>query len=54
MIMKFLKSVSGSSAIEYAIIAGMISIVILVGVTNVGSETNDMWDDVDQEFSDAL
>ena len=54
MLKRFLKAVSGSTAIEYAIIAGMVSIVIIVGVTSVGSETNEMWDEVDNEFSEAL
>lgn len=37
---KFLGDDSGATAIEYAIIAGMLSIVILTAVTSVGTSVN--------------
>lgn len=50
---KFLFGTSGSTAIEYAIVAGMISIAIVVGVTNLGSNTSELYDDVDKKISAA-
>ena len=37
----FLRDESGATAIEYALIASCISIVILVAVTGIGSSVND-------------
>jgi pilus assembly protein Flp/PilA len=38
--MRFANDESGATAIEYAIIAGGLSIVIVVAVTNIGSKLN--------------
>ncbi|MBX9773568.1 MAG: Flp family type IVb pilin [Xanthobacteraceae bacterium] len=38
--MRFLNNEDGATAIEYAIIAGMLSIVIVAAVTGVGSSVN--------------
>ena len=38
--MRFLADDAGATSIEYAIIAGMLSIVILAAVTSVGSALN--------------
>lgn len=38
---KFLRATSGATAIEYALIAGGISIVIILAVGVVGSSLND-------------
>ena len=40
LLQRFLKNRSGATAIEYALIVGLISIVILTGVTALGSKTN--------------
>jgi pilus assembly protein Flp/PilA len=40
MLSRFLKDQSGATAIEYAIIAGGISIVIVVAVQSVGTTLN--------------
>ena len=44
--LRFLKNDSGATAIEYAIIAGSLSIVILAAVTSVGSSVNSMFTSV--------
>ena len=33
----------GATAIEYALIAGLVSIIIVAGVTNVGSQVNTLF-----------
>ncbi|MGI9351188.1 MAG: Flp family type IVb pilin [Rhizobiaceae bacterium] len=53
MFRKFLNSMAGSTAIEYAIIAGLVSIAIVVGVTNVGSSTGDIYENVSEEITTA-
>jgi pilus assembly protein Flp/PilA len=42
---RFLQDDSGATAIEYALIAGGISIVILVAVTSVGKTLNTVYYD---------
>lgn len=37
----------GGTALEYAIIASLISIVIIVGVASIGNETTNMFNAVD-------
>ena len=44
---------AGSTAIEYAIIAGLISIVIVAGVSNVGSSTGDIYENVSEEITSS-
>ncbi len=51
MFSKFYRATNGSSAIEYAIVAGLVSIAIVVGVTNLGTQTGQMYEDVDQQVS---
>lgn len=40
----FLKEKDGASAIEYAIIAGLIAVVIIAGATILGGEISDIFD----------
>ncbi|GHB18806.1 components of type IV pilus, pilin subunit [Pseudovibrio japonicus] len=40
MFAKFLKDESGATAIEYGLIAGLISVVIIGGVTTAGEEVS--------------
>lgn len=47
---RFLKSDSGATAIEYAIIAGMISVVIVTAVTSVGTTVNGLFTKVGDGF----
>jgi pilus assembly protein Flp/PilA len=42
----FLKDESGATAIEYALIAGGISVAIVATVTTLGSNVNVMWSSV--------
>ena len=53
MIRKFLRGQKGAVAIEYAIVGGMISIAIIVGVTNLGENTEELYEDVDTTISQA-
>ncbi|HXS07182.1 MAG TPA: Flp family type IVb pilin [Rhizomicrobium sp.] len=39
----FLRNESGATAIEYALIAGLISIVIITSITSVGSSVNGLF-----------
>jgi pilus assembly protein Flp/PilA len=47
----FLKDESGATAIEYALIAGGISIVILVAVQGIGSKLQTMFTSVSNAFN---
>jgi pilus assembly protein Flp/PilA len=40
LIRKFLRDESGATAIEYVLIGGLVSIVIIGGVTAVGTKLN--------------
>ena len=40
MILAFLKAESGATSIEYAMIAGFISIAIVAGATAIGTKLN--------------
>jgi pilus assembly protein Flp/PilA len=40
----FLRDESGATAIEYALIAGFLSIVILGGVTGVGAKVSERYE----------
>ena len=44
--LRFLKNDSGATAIEYAIIAGTLSIVIVAAVTSIGTSVNSMFTSV--------
>ena len=44
--LRFLKNDSGTTAIEYAIIAGTLSIAIVAAVSSVGSSVNTMFTSV--------
>lgn len=47
---KFLKDNSGATAIEYALIAGFISISIIAAATAIGVEVQTAFKDVDDGF----
>ena len=42
----FLRNESGATAIEYGLIAGLISVVIIVAVTAVGSQLTGTFSDI--------
>ena len=44
--LRFLRNDSGTTAIEYAIIAGTLSIAIVIAVTSVGTSVNTMFTSV--------
>lgn len=46
----FLRDESGATAIEYALIAGAISIVIVVAVTGIGTSLNNRFTEVGSAF----
>ena len=37
---RFLKDASGATAIEYGLIAAMVAVVIIAGVTSIGTSVN--------------
>jgi pilus assembly protein Flp/PilA len=43
LFVRFVKDESGVTAIEYGLIAGLISVVILVAVTAIGSSLNNLF-----------
>lgn len=43
----------GTSAIEYAFIAALIAVVIIVAVTEIGQTVSGTFGDVDQAFKEA-
>ena len=45
-IMEFLKDEEGVTAIEYGLIAALIAVAIIVGVTAVGNSVNDTFTEV--------
>lgn len=46
MFARFLKDESGATAIEYGLIAALIAVAIIGGVTALGNETNNTFNDV--------
>jgi pilus assembly protein Flp/PilA len=45
-ISRFLKDCSGATAIEYGLIAGLISVVIITAVTTVGTNLSSKFNDI--------
>lgn len=50
-IVRFLKDKSGATAIEYGLIAALIAVAIISGVTALGSNTQDTFDNVATEIA---
>ena len=46
MLLRFLKNENGVTAIEYGLIAALISVAIIGGATAVGTDVNDTMTDV--------
>jgi pilus assembly protein Flp/PilA len=40
---RFAKDESGATAIEYGLIAGLVSVVIIAAVTTAGTQLNNVW-----------
>ncbi|KAA5802453.1 Flp family type IVb pilin [Alkalicaulis satelles] len=45
---------SGATAIEYGLIAGLIAVAIIVGVSALGTGNDGMWTHIEAEVSAAL
>jgi pilus assembly protein Flp/PilA len=50
---RFIRDARGATAIEYALIAGMLSVAAVVGITNVGTTTGGNFDRVAAAFAPA-
>ncbi|WP_233862506.1 Flp family type IVb pilin [Paraburkholderia adhaesiva] len=46
---RFIKDEDGVTAIEYGLIAALIAIAIIAGVTKVGSNLSDVFNDIAQD-----
>lgn len=46
MFLRFLKDDSGATAIEYGLIAALISVALVAGATTVGSSLNSKFDSI--------
>jgi pilus assembly protein Flp/PilA len=53
-IRRFQKDRSGATAIEYGLIAALISLAILTGVGSAGNSIASLWNDNANEVVDAL
>lgn len=53
MFKNFLQTRDGSTAVEYALIAGILVLAIITGVTEVGRLLGETYDDVAEEVSAA-
>ena len=49
-VMKFLKNKSGATAIEYGLIAALIAVAVIGGVTTLGSNANATFEKVGAEM----
>ena len=50
---RFLKDESGATAIEYGLIAALISVALIAGATLVGNELEDVFNEVGTQLSKA-
>ncbi len=50
---RFIKSTDGATSIEYALIASLVGLAIVGGVTNLGEENKNNYDLVSQEVNNA-
>lgn len=52
--MRFLRDEEGVTAIEYGLIAALIAVVIILAITLVGENLNDVFENVATELNGAL
>jgi pilus assembly protein Flp/PilA len=50
---RFLKDESGATAIEYGLIAALISVALIAGATTLGTTLNDTFDSLSDKLSTA-
>ncbi|MDO3443398.1 Flp family type IVb pilin [Agrobacterium sp. V1] len=50
---RFLKDESGATAIEYGLIAALISVAIIGGATTVGSQIGTLFDNIGSKMTEA-
>ena len=50
-VVRFLKDKSGATAIEYGLIAALIAVAIITGVTALGTQTQSTFDNVSKEIA---
>ena len=48
---RFAKDESGATAIEYGLIAGLVSVVIIAAVTTAGTQLNSVWTSIGTALS---
>ena len=53
LVSKFLKDESGATAIEYGLIAALISVAIIAGATSLGSNINTTFETISGKVSGA-
>lgn len=51
MFARFLKDESGTTAIEYGLIAALIAVAIITGATALGTELNAKFDEISSELA---
>ena len=53
LIARFVRDEQGLDLIEYALLAGFISLAVVTAVTNVGTSLNTLYQNVDSKVDDA-
>jgi len=53
LVSRFLKDESGATAIEYGLIAALISVALITGATALGSRLNNVFTGLSTSMSDA-
>lgn len=53
-ILKFLKDESGATAIEYGLIAALVSIVVITGALALGGSLSDLYEMIDTKVTGAI
>ena len=51
---RFMSDTAGATAIEYGLIAGLISMAILIGVGATGNSVGSLWSDNANELANAI
>ncbi|CCM73942.1 Flp family type IVb pilin [Rhizobium mesoamericanum] len=53
LVSRFLKDESGATAIEYGLIAALISVALITGATALGSKLNNVFSGISTKMNDA-